>query len=382
MAVEKIAWEKSVGLLIDTTPFLREAAEKRKWRLINLRYCNYQMPVGIQLDGLLSQVLPSYLQPVQERLQEEGCPVVRLGSWEHPDDREIPAVLHDYKAAGRLAAQYLHACGFKHVAYWGRNPAGEYEPMFFDFQMEAEKLGMTCHLTRFETGAEMSVDAKNIRKQREFKRWIESLPKPVGYFVAGDRLASGYCPVIQATGFNIPKDVAVLSVGNNSNVCDCSVPSITSIQMDGAARVEKAFDILGNLMAGKRAPKSPAFIPPRCVVERQSTNVLATSDRTVASALEFMWKRIGHDLSVEDIANQVGISSRQLERRFQEALGRTVNEEMRRRRLMEAQRLLRETDLPIIDISPAIGFRSSTYFHRAFKEAFDISPRQYRLQQK
>ena len=380
MASTSTEQNPSIGLLTDTTPLLREAAERRGWRLVNLRYCNYQMPVGVHLDGLLSQVLPSYLQPVQERLQEERCPVVRIGSWPHPDDTKIPAVLHGYKAAGRLAAKYLREHGFKHVAYWGRNPAGEYEPMFVAFQDEAESLGMTCHLTRFETGPEMSIDAKNARKQREFKEWIMRLPKPVGYFVAGDRLASGYCPVIQAAGFDIPTDVAVLSVGNSRDVCDCSIPSITSIEMDEESRIEKAFDILADMMAGKRVAKEPVYIPPRRIVERQSTNVLATSDRIVAEALAFMWENIGQDISVEDVALEVGISSRQLERRFQEALERTVNEEMRRRRLVEAQRLLRETDLPVTDISPAVGFRSSTYFHRAFKEAFDMSPRKYRLQ--
>ncbi len=381
MAELHTEWERSIGLLTDTTPLLREGAEKRKWRLVNLRYCNYQIPAGIRLDGLLTQVLPSYLQPVQERLQAQGCPVVRLGSWEHPDDAIIPAVLHDYKTAGLLAAQYLRERGFKHVAYWGRNPAGEYEPMFVAFHTAAETLGMQCHLTRFETGAEMSIDAKNKRKQREFKNWIVSLPKPVGYFVAGDRLASGYCPIIQAAGFEVPKDVAVLSIGNNTNICDCSVPSITSIEMDDESRIEKALDLLGDLMAGKQVSKDPVYIPPRRVAERQSTNVLATSDRIVAEALQFMWSKIGHDISVEDVAAEVGISSRHLERRFQEALGSSVNQEMRRRRLVEAQRLLRDTTFPIIDISPAVGFRSSTYFHRTFKETFGMSPRQYRLQQ-
>lgn len=373
-------WKRTIGLLIDTSRSLRAAAEKRGWRLINLRYCNYQMPVGIHLDGLLTEILPSYLKPVQVRLEEQGCPIVRVGTWPHPEDCRIPAVVYDYKAAGRVAAQYLRERGFEHVAFWGRNPPSDYEPMFVAFKAEAERLGMTCHLTRFTTGTETTIDAKNIRKQREFRSWIESLPKPVGYFVAGDRLASGYCPVIQAAGFDIPRDVAVLSLGNSMHICDCSVPSISSIDMDAEGREEKALDMLADMMDGKSVSYETVCIPPRRIVERQSTNVLATSDRLVAAALAYMWEHLAADLSVEDVAAQVGLSSRQLERRFRDAIGRTVNEEMRRKRLDESQRLLRETNLPITDVSPAVGFRSSTYFHRTFKEVFGISPRKYRLQ--
>lgn len=378
---DNIAWTRTIGLLIDTTRPLRAAAEKRGWCLINLRYCNYQMPVGIHLDGLLTEILPSYLQPVQVRLEEQGCPIVRLGSWPHPEDCRIPAVLYDYNAAGRIAAHYLYEHGFQHVAYWGRNPPSNYEMMYEVFKAEAERFGMTCHLTRFSAGTETTIDAKNIRKQREFRKWIQSLPKPVGFFVAGDRLAAGYCPVIQAAGFEIPRDVAVLSLGNDVNVCECSVPSISSIDMDVDGRVEKALDLLADMMDGKPVSHDPVYIPPRGIVERQSTNVLATSDRLVAEALDYIWANLGRDFSVEGIAQQVGISSRQLERRFREAIGRTVNEEMRRKRLEESQRLLRETNLSITDVSPSVGFRSSTYFHRTFKAVFGISPRKYRLQQ-
>ena len=84
------------------------------------------------------------------------------------------------------------------------------------------------------------------------------------------------------------------------------------------------------------------------------------------------------DLSVEDVARQVGLSSRQLERRFRRALDRSVNEEMRRKRLAEAKRLLRSTDCTIAELCTRVGFGSTTYLHRAFRAAFGTTPARYR----
>ena len=84
------------------------------------------------------------------------------------------------------------------------------------------------------------------------------------------------------------------------------------------------------------------------------------------------------DLTVGQIAREVGLSSRQLARHFQRALGRGVTEELLRKRLEEAKRLLRATDLPIADLAPRVGFRSTTYLHRTFRQAFGLTPAQYR----
>jgi len=114
------------------------------------------------------------------------------------------------------------------------------------------------------------------------------------------------------------------------------------------------------------------------VVERESTNVLATPDRAVAAALRYMWDHLDLDLSVEQIAGEVGMSSRQLARRFQQALDRTPTEELLRKRLVEAKHLLRSTDFSIADLAPMVGFRSTTYLHRTFREAFGLTPAQWR----
>ncbi|MBT3296050.1 MAG: hypothetical protein HN919_05185 [Verrucomicrobia bacterium] len=58
------------------------------------------------------------------------------------------------------------------------------------------------------------------------------------------------------------------------------------------------------------------MIPPRGVVARRSTDVLAVADPAVARAMRFMWDHLDQNLSVEDVAMQASVSRRKLERIF------------------------------------------------------------------
>jgi transcriptional regulator GlxA family with amidase domain len=98
--------------------------------------------------------------------------------------------------------------------------------------------------------------------------------------------------------------------------------------------------------------------------------------------MRFMWDHLDADLSVDEIAQEVALSRRQLERRFHACLGRGINAELRRKRLERCCELLRSTDLTVIDIAPMIGFGSDVYLHQAFKRVYGMSPVKYRKKQK
>jgi transcriptional regulator GlxA family with amidase domain len=101
----------------------------------------------------------------------------------------------------------------------------------------------------------------------------------------------------------------------------------------------------------------------------------------VAAALRYIWDWLHYDLSVDQIADEVGLSASQLQRRFQKALGRSVVQELLRKRLDEARHLLRTTDLSIADIAPKLGFHSDSYLYRSFRSAYGMTPAQYRKSQ-
>jgi AraC family transcriptional regulator len=59
-------------------------------------------------------------------------------------------------------------------------------------------------------------------------------------------------------------------------------------------------------------------------------------------------------------------------------LGRSVNAELRRKRLEYCRRLLVTTSLPIADIAPQCGFVSAAYLGSVFREAFGTTPHKWR----
>ncbi|MFD7155620.1 helix-turn-helix domain-containing protein [Kribbella sp. NPDC059898] len=84
------------------------------------------------------------------------------------------------------------------------------------------------------------------------------------------------------------------------------------------------------------------------------------------------------DLSLGDLADQLGISPAQFSRRFKAAHGVTPAHYLRRTRLRRARELLTETDDTLQTIAEHSGYRSAFYLSRVFTNHTGQSPSQYR----
>ncbi|GLX79893.1 hypothetical protein tinsulaeT_32330 [Thalassotalea insulae] len=82
------------------------------------------------------------------------------------------------------------------------------------------------------------------------------------------------------------------------------------------------------------------------------------------------------ELGISDLASDMAISERQLQRKIKVLLGTTPNNFIKEFRLKKAQELLR-SGAQIGRIALDVGFSSQTYFGRCFKESFDCTPKQY-----
>jgi len=369
----------TVALTIPACPLLLEEAKARGWRLVYLWHWNNVLPERLKPQGALINELPG--SPLVRDLREMGCACVRLGNLPHPDDSQLLAILPDHEAEGRLAAEHFAERDFRHVAYWGRNPWGDSLSMFVGFEKRTEELGMVCHLHRFRRKRNESSKTNASRSRHEFSQWLHGLPKPVGLLAAGEWQAAKQCIDVCEAGLHVPDDVAVLASANSHNLCQSCLPTISSLDINEEGRVHAACDWLEKLMNGETMPKEPIMIAPKGVIERESTSILATSDRIVAEALHYIWDHLQNDLPVNTIADMVGLSTSQLQRRFKTALGRSVVQELLRKRLDEARHLLRASNLPIADIGPKLGFHSDSYLYRSFRKQFGMTPAQYRKKQ-
>jgi AraC-like DNA-binding protein len=109
-------------------------------------------------------------------------------------------------------------------------------------------------------------------------------------------------------------------------------------------------------------------------------DVESLTDPLVAEALRLIWSGSHLRLTVAALGKELRTTSRSLERRFKQALGRTVKEEILRCRLDRVRRLLVDTDLSITEIVAASGFASADALTRAVRKADGVAPLRLRRQ--
>ena len=80
------------------------------------------------------------------------------------------------------------------------------------------------------------------------------------------------------------------------------------------------------------------------------------------------------DISMDDLAGELGLGRVQLYRKLKALTGKAPNELLRSARLQRSRILLERTELTISQITYEVGFTSPSYFTKCFKEEFGIGP--------
>jgi len=117
--------------------------------------------------------------------------------------------------------------------------------------------------------------------------------------------------------------------------------------------------------------------PPRPLTMSRTSGT--SVDPVVTSALDYIWTRSHGPLSVSDVANSLRVTRRKLERHMTACKGHGVLEEIIQCRFSRAERLLRETDLPIKAVVSLAGFGSLQNMRYVFLNRTGCPPGAYRF---
>jgi len=82
--------------------------------------------------------------------------------------------------------------------------------------------------------------------------------------------------------------------------------------------------------------------------------------------------------SIEQLADEVGLSASRLAHLFREEVGKSIQSYILERRLMMAAMIIVQTHERISQIAYSVGFGDVSNFNHAFQRRFEMSPRQYR----
>nr|WP_275983849.1 AraC family transcriptional regulator [Paenibacillus hamazuiensis] len=83
-------------------------------------------------------------------------------------------------------------------------------------------------------------------------------------------------------------------------------------------------------------------------------------------------------ITLELLEKQFGLSKYYISHLFKETTRFTVFEYVANRRILEAKKLLEQTDQPIVQIALGCGFNNLQHFYRMFGRYAKMSPLQYR----
>jgi len=84
------------------------------------------------------------------------------------------------------------------------------------------------------------------------------------------------------------------------------------------------------------------------------------------------------DGTLTDLAAQLNQSVYKLSRLIQTATGDSFKGLLQQKRLNKSVQLLTETNLAVSDIINAVGYDNTSYFYRLFRQAYGVSPKEYR----
>ncbi|QEX19050.1 AraC family transcriptional regulator [Hypericibacter terrae] len=134
-----------------------------------------------------------------------------------------------------------------------------------------------------------------------------------------------------------------------------------------------AAEIAGHLLLDRIRPPEEAQPVPG--VERRPV-----ADPILRRAIALMEQTVEEPLSCPAIADQVGLSMRQLQRLFERELGSSPARHYMQIRLAKAHALLQQTALGVTEIAMSAGFGSLEHFSRAYRARFGLAPSRDRRQ--
>ena len=348
--------------------------EKHNWELVLDPFADDQLKADPRsYDGVIARATPLLL----ELVSKHEIPTVNV--WQNsPVASKLPAVFVDARPAGRMAAEHLLARGFRRFGVLAYHNDARAKLMMEGFRGQFKEEGLNYTVLR--VSARMAQSRAGWKRGCDrMRKWIESWELPFGVLGTYDQPVQTLANICQTEyGIAVPHELALIGFGNEKSRCDQPTLKLTSIDANCRQQGRAAAALLDRLMSGESTPPEPLWHTSADLIARQSTDVIAVDDTTLATALRYIAENCHRPIQVADVADALAVSLRSLQERFSNKLSRSISQQIEHMRIERLKRLMLHSDEPIKVLARQCGFTSMNTLHRAFQRSEGISPSQFR----
>ncbi|MBR3085757.1 MAG: substrate-binding domain-containing protein [Kiritimatiellae bacterium] len=358
-------------------------ARTRGWKVIPLPP---QKSRPCDIAGIISAFNPLGFLVERTRLDEriparffKRMPVVIIDPQDNDGPSRAPCITCDNAAVARAAFAELSknlppvyaAVPYRRRRIWSRVRIAEFSSL-------CAESGKKCIVFPFRPG-----ESSEARFSR-LKLWANTLPPHCAIFAVNDYTAWLTASALHACGRNIPRSATLIGVDGFDRLFDGSDSWISSVKLD----FERTGFIAARMLAEQISARA-AGLPPPCaartelfgpllVQRRESTRGSGRRDQRVIDAVSMIRREAASGLTARELAARFDCSRNLFERRFREAMGRSVLDEIINVRMETARSLLSRRDFPIGAVAAFCGFRSDRALQKLFKERTGLSLRDWR----
>jgi len=213
---------------------------------------------------------------------------------------------------------------------------------------------------------------------KQLTKWLISLPKPAAIMECNDDRGQDVLRACRVAKLLVPELLSIVGVDNDEITCNMYTTSLSSLRLNLESAGYAAAEQLDRMLHKKKPECREIIIKPANIVERQSSNTMATRNETVVAAVNYMKQNSAKNMGLDEIAEALGVSRRSLQRKFKTFLGRSVLDETQTIRCRKIAEMLIYTNLSIMQIAFAMGFNGIENISRYFKQIYGMRPLEYR----
>ncbi len=103
-----------------------------------------------------------------------------------------------------------------------------------------------------------------------------------------------------------------------------------------------------------------------------------TNSRHINICKEYIYAHIKERITIEDLADELGVSAGYLSHLFKKETGMAVSKYIMEQKIETAKNLLRFSEYTMIDIANRLSFSSQSHFIKQFREVMGMTPKKYR----